>query len=583
MPQTLPTAANQTVEYEDYYESTLAQPLGTSDTDIFPESMPSSAVGFLVIDATGTTPETIFYNFKGANFVRCPSAVDGEGRGVFGTTPNTYQAGTKIGMYSIAAFFEGLATGRFMRDGFLQARHFSSSIDPNSFVGAGETLVFGTNVGSKMATYIVTGDKTGRYSPGTKFRLPRVAITNTKCLDLEASSSQYATVASPIGLTFTDVFTIEAWVKVESYQTNGNIIGRGGTSAGDWGLRINADGTVTIYGNNASSNGDIATSLEAVPLDKNVHVAAKLSMSGDTATLYINALPVPSTRINLGSGAAALTQGGPLYIGKNPSSSNFFDGKISEVRVWDTLRSDAQILANYNKRLVGSETNLVGYWRLDNDFVDLGLNMNTMTGVAGAVATAVDTPFATTEWGIVTDATFSGGNTTLSIYTGSASVPPAEDSTNAAYSNSRAPTGFPSAQQDWRIEVLINSSRTGNFVGGSDWETPLAFTLQVPIGKWLIGYEGNFEQNNGSTGPYDLRLALFDGTTMIDHTVARMSGSTNITSISQHWNKQVPTIITAQLKQLSFKQLVAAGAGTISATCRGDLAASTMFAQCPYI
>lgn len=123
---TLPTAVSQDVEYEDFYESTLSQPLGISDTDIYPDTMPASTDSFLVIDPDGTNPEVIYFNSVGANYVRCPSATNGEGRGVFNTDPQDWDSGTKIGMYSTAAFFEAIVTGKAMRDNFLESRHYSN-------------------------------------------------------------------------------------------------------------------------------------------------------------------------------------------------------------------------------------------------------------------------------------------------------------------------------------------------------------------------------------------------------------------------------------------------------------------------
>jgi hypothetical protein len=51
-----------------------------------------------------------------------------------------------------------------------------------------------------------------------------------------------------------------------------------------------------------------------------------------------------------------------VYLGRSESS---FHGVIDEVRIWSVTRSRAEIQADMNRKLDGSEPGLVGYWRLD--------------------------------------------------------------------------------------------------------------------------------------------------------------------------------------------------------------------------
>lgn len=55
----------------------------------------------------------------------------------------------------------------------------------------------------------------------------------------------------------------------------------------------------------------------------------------------------------------------PFQIGCNNqpgTPDQFFDGKIDEVRVWNTVRTSTQINDNKGVRLTGSESNLQAYW-----------------------------------------------------------------------------------------------------------------------------------------------------------------------------------------------------------------------------
>jgi hypothetical protein len=44
-------------------------------------------------------------------------------------------------------------------------------------------------------------------------------------------------------------------------------------------------------------------------------------------------------------------------------SSEGFKGRCSDIRIWNIARTTAACLADYNKRLVGNESGLVGYWK----------------------------------------------------------------------------------------------------------------------------------------------------------------------------------------------------------------------------
>ena len=55
-----------------------------------------------------------------------------------------------------------------------------------------------------------------------------------------------------------------------------------------------------------------------------------------------------------------------LYNGSFVNSLKAFDGQLSDLRVWNTARTQEDIAADFKTRLDGSDPNLVGYWRLDN-------------------------------------------------------------------------------------------------------------------------------------------------------------------------------------------------------------------------
>lgn len=77
-----------------------------------------------------------------------------------------------------------------------------------------------------------------------------------------------------------------------------------------------------------------------------------------------------------------------VYIGdKQSGSTQGLTGTLDEIRIWNTTLTSANIRDNMCKTLTGSETNLVGYWNLDDGsgttVDDLTSNDNDGTFVSG--------------------------------------------------------------------------------------------------------------------------------------------------------------------------------------------------------
>jgi len=58
---------------------------------------------------------------------------------------------------------------------------------------------------------------------------------------------------------------------------------------------------------------------------------------------------------------------GSVAIGyDNFGNNEYFNGKMDEVRIWNVARTQAEIQANMNKELSGSETGLVAYYKMND-------------------------------------------------------------------------------------------------------------------------------------------------------------------------------------------------------------------------
>lgn len=428
-------------------------------------------------------------------------------------------------------------------------------------------------------------DYTDELSVGQRLRMTRTVAAPTQCTDLESGSSQYYSKTSPAGMTFTDDFVASAWVKLESYADMTIISRYNGTSG--WKFNINLVGQVQLVGYNAgAANYSYVQSYQSIPLGKWVHVAAQLDMSAFTATtttsyVMIDGVDVPASVTRAGTNPTALVQAGDLQIGRN-NTSEYFDGKIAQVAIYNAKVTQATILASMNQTLSGSETSLVSAYSFNNSINDLSANANNLTANAGAVATNADSPFAgatgTNEYGIVTNSVFST-NTTLTVQVPEGYALPTTGGVSAvSYSTQDTPYGFPRAKGKWRVNFLWKTQ--SNTASNATYAAFTGMSFIVPIGDWTVGYNfGFFAQSTvdvgwalASTSQAGLAITAADS-----RIASRITGSAAPTTaiqsyVSDNFSHDVAT--TYVMYQIG------------TTTANGVLGSSTkceLFAECAYV
>lgn len=141
-------------------------------------------------------------------------------------------------------------------------------------------------------------------------------------------------------------------------------------------------------------------------------------------------------------------------IGANKGASaygNFLNGKIDDVRVYNTEILDTDIISRLDTVLVGNEANLVAYYKLDNAATDATSYANNLTLVNSPSYILNDVPFSGVTVRQDQDQTLSAtGNT----YTLPTSI--SETSTNRQ-------TFVPARDPQKSIRVYISAKGTGNW------------------------------------------------------------------------------------------------------------------------
>ena len=306
----------------------------------------------------------------------------------------------------------------------------------------------GYSQGAKIYNLTVpNADATSIASQGMALRYERATTPPTNSLDLESSSSQYATKATPANISFTDDYTLEAIFTLESYTGAEQIIvgRRNGTTEG-WSLSVNANGQLVATAQRIAANNRVLTSARILPLGEPIHVAVTQDHSANVHAMYINGESVSFTNTTTGTITAIVQGTSDLRVGALSSSASlYFDGRLQEVRVWNTIRTSTQINDNMGQMLTGSETNLVAYYPFSTNLNDLTANANHLTGSGGAAVSAGNV-FKATGYARIVSATYSAPNTIIQVYAGDDFIP--NMTLNSLFfSTSEAPYGLPQTLQ----------------------------------------------------------------------------------------------------------------------------------------
>jgi len=190
----------------------------------------------------------------------------------------------------------------------------------------------------------------------------------------------------PDALNLQENITIELWIYPKSYgeldvQGFGRIIDRekyilflnetGRDDYADHSMMFaieHPDGNMVMVNSPANS----------ILLNQWQHIAATYDRSIHTANLYINGQKQSVTYpFQKPYGSIANTQDDTLYIGESENKDRAFMGMMDEIRIWDSVRTDSEILSNMDSGFQTIPEHLVAYWPMRTPqtyLMDLGPN-----------------------------------------------------------------------------------------------------------------------------------------------------------------------------------------------------------------
>lgn len=302
------------------------------------------------------------------------------------------------------------------------------------------------------------------------------------------------------GNILTPSYTKEAWIYYTNTSLNNNMISGGTTGQ-------HAFWAPSSYSNKLSSGHnsvwDAVQDPVALVVGTWYHVAVSYNDVTGEMKLYKNGALVDST-----TGVAPHTAGNLIQIGAYDPAANLFQGKIDDVRLWDTVRTGAEILANMDSCLTGSETGLVALYNFEdgsgptltdltsNGFNGTLLNMDTIADwVTGKscipMCFPIDTSTSVLGFTITSNATGGATYRWLDCDNGSAIIPGKTNQNFTATANGNYAVEITDS-------ICVDTSACVNISGVSISENNFSSTITVSPNPTNNMVHINLSNHNGA-------------------------------------------------------------------------------------
>ena len=155
----------------------------------------------------------------------------------------------------------------------------------------------------------------------------------------------------------TSDFTISLRLKTDDLDTRQHVFQQTGGS-GNRVIAINTDGSLTSRLGGTGSDHDSGADLSA---DTWYHIVLVHDNSANTIKWYVD-----GTEKNTNTSVDIPSNGSSYYLGINANANDkMFDGEMDELRIWNAALTSIPGHSGTDSILVGSESNLVAYYRFD--------------------------------------------------------------------------------------------------------------------------------------------------------------------------------------------------------------------------
>jgi len=276
--------------------------------------------------------------------------------------------------------------------------------DSSVFAVGEEIQIFdGSNLNEKIIqaisgiTITLTTNLTNSFSVGSKVTRSNVNFNTTEKriehgglgsadFDEDGGSSTVYDAPDSTSLSITGDMSVEFWVKIlENAVADTIIVGRfggGGQRAWRIGLKTAGNNTIDISIASDCTNPTSKDSTIVLVLNEWTHIAFTYDASAGSVIFYKNGIAA-NTVTGLPTSICDPTDDFRINAQTNVIG-NSNEMHLSDVRIWQDIRTPAEISANFESKLLGSETDLNAYWKLESDALDSTANGNDFTTITNA-------------------------------------------------------------------------------------------------------------------------------------------------------------------------------------------------------
>ena len=220
----------------------------------------------------------------------------------------------------------------------------------------------------KPVAYYPLGDQDA--FNGSNYLVPNIAAEEADgdiatsyspyALDFDAASSDKIEVSNNTALQITGDITISAWVYAESQ--NGRVVSKRGGGGTNYDFYIESR-YLRLY-----DGGTGPFSTGRINLNEWSHIL--ISVNSGTGTYYINNAVAGTGTFSISS----VSTSQPFYIGGSYTPVlAYFNGKLSNISIWNTALTPAQVTEIYNEGVPSNlnnhsaYSNLVSWWQLGSN------------------------------------------------------------------------------------------------------------------------------------------------------------------------------------------------------------------------
>ncbi len=226
---------------------------------------------------------------------------------------------------------------------------------------------------------------------------------NTGSIHLERNLTQYLEAPDSPSLSITNNMTIETWVKFEELppqtgQTSTRFASHWDSSVNQkgflWSLR-NQDGVYLLdFANSSNGTSDSLVEVAWTP-NTGVWYHVAVTFQSGVVKFYVDGVQQGSDQTSAMPTIKDSTSN--FNVGSVQGPNDLLTGNFDDMRLWNTVRTQSEIALNRSRELAGTTSNLVAYWKFNNDYTDSTANGNTLT--------AINSPILSSDIAFVSDET----------------------------------------------------------------------------------------------------------------------------------------------------------------------------------